>query len=60
MIRSSDGPCASLARGTNQLKWLDAQLMNLPNITRFVFIRLHHPPVTDFQTRINVSHTKVK
>jgi acid phosphatase type 7 len=46
----------SLAKGSNQLKWLNAQLMNLPKSTRFVFISLHHPPVADFQTRINVSH----
>ncbi len=47
---------ASLAKGSNQLNWLNAQLMNLPKTTRFVFISLHHPPVADFQTRINVSH----
>lgn len=47
---------ASLAKGSNQLKWLNAQLKNLPKSTRFVFISLHHPPVADFQTRINVSH----
>jgi hypothetical protein len=46
----------SLAKGSNQLNWLNAQLMNLPKTTRFVFISLHHPPVADFQTRINVSH----
>lgn len=47
---------ASLARGSNQLNWLNAQLTHLPKSTRFVFISLHHPPVADFQTRINVSH----
>lgn len=46
----------SLARGSNQLKWLDNQLTHLPKTTRFVFISLHHPPVADLQTRINVSH----
>jgi hypothetical protein len=46
----------SLAKGSNQLTWLNAQLMNLPKTMRFVFISLHHPPVADFQTRINVSH----
>jgi hypothetical protein len=46
----------ALTPGSNQLKWLNAQLMNLPKTTRFVFISLHHPPVADFQTRINVSH----
>jgi len=46
----------SLAQGSNQLKWLNEQLTHLPKATRFVFISLHHPPVADFQTRINVSH----
>jgi hypothetical protein len=46
----------SLAKGSNQLNWLNAQLTGLPKTTRFVFISLHHPPVADFQTRINVSH----
>jgi len=46
----------SLAKGSNQLNWLNAQLKNLPQTVRFVIISLHHPPVADFQTRINVSH----
>ncbi len=46
----------SLKRGSDQLNWLNAQLTNLPGSTRFVFISLHHPPVADFQTTINVSH----
>ncbi len=47
---------ASLLPGSNQQKWLDVQLKGLPAETEFVFIDLHHPPVADFQTRINVSH----
>lgn len=47
---------ASLAKGSDQLNWLDAQLTNLPAATKFVVISMHHPPVADFQTRINVSH----
>jgi hypothetical protein len=46
----------SLAKGSNQLKWLNDQLTHLPKTTRFVFISLHHPPVADVQARINVSH----
>jgi acid phosphatase type 7 len=46
----------SLAKGSDQWNWLNGQLTNLPETTRFVFISLHHPPVADFQTRINVSH----
>jgi hypothetical protein len=45
-----------LTKGSQQLNWLNEQLGNLPKTTRFVFITLHHPPVADFQTRINVSH----
>jgi hypothetical protein len=47
---------ASLQSGGDQRKWLDGQLTNLPRSVKFVFISLHHPPVADFQTRINVSH----
>jgi hypothetical protein len=46
----------SLLNGSDQQKWLDAQLKGLPRETKFVFISLHHPPVADFQTKINVSH----
>jgi hypothetical protein len=46
----------SLLPGSDQLNWLNAQLRTLPKSTRFLFISLHHPPVADFQTRINVSH----
>lgn len=46
----------SLLPGSDQMNWLSRQLTGLPKSTRFVFISLHHPPVADFQTRINVSH----
>ena len=46
----------SLLPGSDQARWLDNQLTHLPKSTRFVFLSLHHPPVADFQTRINVSH----
>ena len=46
----------SLLKGSNQWNWLNAQLFNLPKTTRFVILSLHHPPVADFQTHINVSH----
>jgi len=46
----------SLAQGSDQLTWLNDQLKHLPKSTKFVFINLHHPPVADVQTRINVSH----
>ena len=46
----------SLLPGSDQARWLDMQLTGLPKTTKFVIISLHHPPVADFQTRINVSH----
>jgi hypothetical protein len=46
----------SLLPGSDQQKWLATQLKGLPKDTKFVFISLHHPPVADFQTKINVSH----
>jgi len=46
----------SLAEGSNQRRWLQDQLAHLPGSIRFVLISLHHPPVADVQTHINVSH----
>ena len=46
----------SLLVGSDQQKWLDEQLKSLPRDTKFVIISLHHPPVADFQTKINVDH----
>ena len=47
---------ASLREGSDQLNWLNGQMTALPKSIKFVFISLHHPPVADVQTRINVSH----
>lgn len=47
---------ASLLAGSDQQRWLDAQLKGLPKRIRFVLVSLHHPPVADVQTRINISH----
>jgi hypothetical protein len=46
----------SLLPGSDQARWLDAQLKGLPASTQFVIISLHHPPVADFQTRFSVDH----
>jgi hypothetical protein len=46
----------SLLAGSDQQRWLDGQLKDLPGSIEFVFISLHHPPVADIQTRISVSH----
>lgn len=47
---------ASLLPGGDQQRWLDEQLKELPRSIGFVFVSLHHPPVADVQTRVNVSH----
>ena len=36
--------------------WLQQQLMTLPPAVQFVLFTLHHPPVADVQTRVEVSH----
>jgi hypothetical protein len=46
----------TLLPGSDQRKWIDSQLKGLPASVKFVIISLHHPPVADFQTKINVSH----
>jgi Icc-related predicted phosphoesterase len=46
----------SLKAGSDQLNWLNGQMTNLPKSAKLVLISLHHPPVADVQTRINVSH----
>lgn len=47
---------ASLLAGSDQQRWLASQLNDLPKSVGFVLLSLHHPPVADVQTRINVSH----
>ena len=47
---------ASLLAGSDQQRWLDSQLHGLPKSIKFILISLHHPPVADFQTRVNVNH----
>ena len=46
----------NLGDGSPQRVWLDAQLKGLPKQVDFVLIGLHHPPVADIQTKIEVDH----
>ncbi len=46
----------SLLTGSDQAKWLVAQVEGLPASVDFVVITMHHPPMADFQTRIEVNH----
>lgn len=47
---------SDLRDGSAQRVWLDAQMKALPKTVDFVMIGLHHPPVADIQTRIEVDH----
>ena len=45
-----------LVEGSRQMQWLQAQVAALPATVDFVMIALHHPPVADIQTHIEVDH----
>jgi acid phosphatase type 7 len=45
-----------LTPGSEQIAWFDAQLERVPKSVRWVFINLHHPPVSDFQEHGDPSH----
>ena len=47
---------SDLTKESPQRAWLDDQLKTLPKSVDFVMIGLHHPPVADIQTRIEVDH----
>ena len=47
---------ASLLPQSDQTKWLIDQLGHLEPTVDFVLISLHHPPVADIQTHIEVDH----
>jgi hypothetical protein len=46
----------SLLPGSDQSRWLEKQIADLPNSIDFVIISLHHPPVADVQQHIEVNH----
>ncbi len=47
---------SSLRPGSDQARWLEKQIDDLPASVDFVVITLHHPPVADIQTHIEVDH----
>ncbi|MBV8073274.1 MAG: metallophosphoesterase [Acidobacteriaceae bacterium] len=49
----SDAPLTS---GSDQQKWFVKQVEDMPGSVDFVVVSLHHPPVADIQTHIEVSH----
>jgi len=46
----------SLLPGSDQARWIEKQIGNLPASIEFVIVALHHPPVADVQTHIEVDH----
>ena len=46
----------SLLPGSDQAKWLTQQIDGLASTTDFVLITMHHPPVADVQTHLEISH----
>ena len=53
LVVDSDMP---LLPGSEQARWIDEQIKNLPLSVDFLLISLHHPPVADIQKHIQVSH----
>lgn len=49
----SDAP---LEPGSDQARWIDKQVADLPASVDFVIITMHHPPVADIQQHIEVDH----
>jgi hypothetical protein len=47
---------SDLTPNSPQLNWLRQQLAALPPTVDFVLISLHHPPVADIQTHLEVDH----
>lgn len=47
---------SSLLPGSDQARWLEGQIDGLPASVDFVLLTLHHPPVADVQTHIEVDH----
>jgi acid phosphatase type 7 len=47
---------ASLMPEGDQARWLKKQMSSLPKSVDFVVFSMHHPPVADIQTHIEVNH----
>jgi len=46
----------SLLPGSDQRRWLEQQIDQLPATTDFVLITMHHPPVADVQKNFQTDH----
>lgn len=47
---------SSLLPGSEQAGWIQKQIEELPASVDFVILAIHHPPVADIQTHIQVDH----
>lgn len=47
---------ASLLPGSDQARWIEKQIDDLPSSIDFVILTIHHPPVADIQKHIEVDH----
>jgi hypothetical protein len=47
---------ASLLPGSDQARWIEKQIDDLPSSIDFVILTMHHPPVADIQKHIEVDH----
>lgn len=45
-----------LTLGSEQIKWVEQQLVNLRKPVRFVIFNMHHPPVADLESGTGASH----
>ncbi len=45
-----------LTLGSEQIKWVEQQLVNLEKPVRFVIFNMHHPPVADLESGAGASH----
>jgi len=47
---------STLVPGSEQARWITAQMAVLPSSVKFVLFNMHHPPVADFQTGADADH----
>jgi hypothetical protein len=47
---------SSLLPGSDQTRWMEGQIEKLPSSVDFVILAIHHPPVADVQTHLEVDH----
>lgn len=47
---------SSLLPGSSEQQWIERELNTLPDSIEFVFVNLHHPPVSDYQQNGDANH----